>query len=84
MQKDNELKEEFFLTLQKMGKKISNHDEKSILNPSFKYTPSSKTDIKETFKRVKKELKIAPKNQDNNKPLVLNPGSFVLSDEWLE
>jgi hypothetical protein len=71
--------------------------EKNILNPSFKYTPSSKTDISKTFARVKRELN-RPPNQDNNKPLVppqrisldkplvptLNPGGFVLSAEWFE
>ena len=57
--------------------------DKSILNPAFKYIPSSKTDIRETFKRAQKELN-RPKNQDNNKPLVLNPGGFVLGIEWLD
>jgi hypothetical protein len=72
--------------------------EKNILNPSFKYTPSTKTDISKTFARVKRELN-RPQNQDNNKPLVrppkisldkplvepiLNPGGFVLSAEWFE
>jgi hypothetical protein len=59
---------------------------KSILDPSFKYTPSSKTDISKTFARIKRELN-RPQNQDNNKPLVsptLNPGAFVLSAEWFE
>jgi hypothetical protein len=64
--------------------------DKSILNPNFKYVPSSKTNIRETFK------KFSTSNQENNKPLVpqggnnldkplvLNPGGFVLGIEWLE
>lgn len=60
--------------------------EKSIFDPNFKYTPSSKTDISKTFARIKRELN-RPKGQDLIKPLVtpsLNPGGFVLSAEWLE
>lgn len=68
------------------------------MNPSFKYTPSGKTDISKTFARIKKELN-GPQNQDNNKPLVapkgislnkplvapnLIPGAFVLPVEWFE
>jgi hypothetical protein len=51
-----------------------------ITDPSFKYTNSAQTDIRETFRRF------ATKNQDNNKPLVptLNPEGFVLSAEWFE
>lgn len=60
----------------------------NILDPNFKYTPSSKTDITKTFARIKKELKISTKNQDSREPLVknptLNPGGFVLSAEWFE
>ena len=28
---------------------------KSILDPSFKYTPSVKTDVRETFERIRRE-----------------------------
>jgi len=54
----------------------------NILDFSFKYTPSAKTDISKTFARIRKELK----NQDNNKPLVpsLIPEGFVLSAQWFE
>ena len=52
----------------------------SILDPSFKYTPSSKTDISRTFARIKREIR---GGQDNNKPLVLNPGGFVLPSELM-
>jgi hypothetical protein len=59
---------------------------KNILDPSFKYTPSNKTDISKTFARIKRELN-RPQNQDTNKPLVaptLNPDGFVLAAEWFE
>ena len=70
--------------------------DKSILNPDFKYTPAANTDIRETFRKAKMELNSTPKGQDKkkplvslgenglNKPLVLNPGGFVLGIEWLE
>jgi len=52
-----------------------------ITDPSFKYTNSAQTDIRETFRRFS-----TPQNQENNKPLVptLNPEGFVLSAEWFE
>ena len=55
----------------------------SILDPRFKYTPSSKTDITKTFARIKREIR---GGQDKNKPLVpsLNQGQFVLPVEWFE
>ena len=56
----------------------------SILDPRFKYTPSSKTDITKTFARIKREIR---GGQDKIKPLVepsLNPEGFVLSAEWFQ
>ena len=58
--------------------------DKSILNPNFKYIPAANTDIRDTFRRAKIELNSTTRGQDNNKPLVLNPGGFVLGIEWLE
>jgi len=99
MSKNNELLYQFKDAASRLALRIKEGDSKSILNPAFKYTPSGKTDIRETFKRAQKELKIAPKNQDNNKPLVapkdinnnkplvmptLNPEGFVLSAQWFE
>lgn len=51
-----------------------------LTDPSFKYTNSTQTDIRETFRRF------STQNQENNKPLVptLNPEGFVLSAEWFE
>lgn len=57
----------------------------SILDPSFKYIPSSKTDISKTFAKARKELKVSGVNQESKEPLVspiLNPNGFVLSEEW--
>ena len=59
----------------------------NILDFSFKYTPSAKTDISKTFARIKRELKNSTTNQDSKEPLVipiLNPNCFVLSEEWLQ
>ena len=58
----------------------------SILDPEFKYIPSTKTDISKTFARVKRSLN-PPKNQESKKPLVdptLTPEGFVLAAEWFE
>ena len=52
-----------------------------ITNPSFKYTSSAQTDIRETFRRF------ATQNQESKEPLVtptLNPDGFVLSADWFE
>jgi hypothetical protein len=83
MSKNSELLYQFKDAANRLALRIKEGDTKSILNPAFKYTPSSKTDIRETFKRAQKELN-RPKNQDNNKPLVLNTDSFVLGVEWLD
>jgi len=39
----------------------------SILDPSFKYVPSGKTNIRKTFDRIRKEQKEAAKIQANEK-----------------
>jgi hypothetical protein len=56
----------------------------NILDQSFKYTHSSKTDISKTFAKARKEIR---GGQDKNKPLVepnLSPNGFVLSEEWFQ
>jgi hypothetical protein len=63
-----------------MSKNIASLGNKSILHPDFKYIPAAKTDIRETFSRIKRQIS---EGQDNNKPLVLNPGGFVLPSEWM-
>lgn len=44
---------------------------KSILDPSFRYVPSSKTDISKTFARVRRE--IAAQAEANKKPKNVKP-----------
>jgi hypothetical protein len=75
-----------------MSKNITSLGNKSILHSDFKYTSSAKTDIRKTFARIKRQLS---GGQDKNKPLVsdggnsllkplvLNPGGFVLPSEWM-
>lgn len=94
MSKNNDLLYQFKDPAQRIALRVKDNNSKSILNPSFNYIPSAKTDIRETFKRIQKELKTAPKGQDKNKPLVapknnnldkplvLNPDGFVLPVEW--
>jgi hypothetical protein len=43
---------------------------KSILDPGFRYVPSTKTDIRKTFNRVRKELAAQARERDEKvKPL---------------
>ena len=42
-------------------------NEKSILNPKFKYTSATKTDIKKTFKRIREEQAQDKQDQDVQK-----------------
>lgn len=58
MSKNNDLIYQFKDAANRIALRIKAGDEKSILNPAFKYTPSSKTDIRETFKKAKNDLKI--------------------------
>lgn len=55
----------------------------NILNPNFKYTHSSKTDIRKTFERIKKQLK-SDQVSSLDKPLVVAaktpPGAKTLAD----
>ena len=66
----------------------------NILDQSFKYTHSSKTDISKTFAKARKEIRggqdklkpLVPEGNSLDKPLVpsLNQGQFVLPVEWFE
>lgn len=59
----------------------------NILDSSFKYTPSAKTDISKTFARIRKELKFSAPKESQREPLVtpsLNQNGFVLSADWFE
>jgi hypothetical protein len=59
MSKNNDLIYQFKDAANKIALRIKEGDNKSILNPAFKYTPSSNTDIRETFKKAKHDLKIS-------------------------
>ena len=53
----------------------------------FNYTSSAKTDISQTFERVKQDLKFSELINNQRKPLVsppLNPNGFVLSADWFD
>jgi hypothetical protein len=54
-----------------------------ITDNRFNYIPSAKTDIRETFRRVRAEM---VGGQESLKPLVasLNPESFALRDDWFQ
>lgn len=47
-------------------------NEKSILNPKFKYTSATKTDLKKTFKRIREEQAKARQDQDVSKIQCIN------------
>ena len=56
-----------------------------LTDSRFNYTSSAKTDISETFDRVRQELKFSELLSNQRKPLVtptLNPNGFVLSEDW--
>ena len=36
---------------------------KSILDPSFRYTPSINTDVRKTFARIRRELRVKAENE---------------------
>ena len=64
-----------------------------LTDPSFKYTNSAQTDIRDTFRRFNtlggqdKNKPLVPQGgQSLKEPLVLNlvPEGFVLSAEWFE
>lgn len=51
---------------------------KSILDPDFKYVPSTSTDLRKTFARVRREMaKAASERQQKVTPISgLTPGGF--------
>jgi plasmid stabilization system protein ParE len=54
---------------------------KSILDPSFRYTPSVQTDLRKTFARIRKEQRakeaeqVAAEVEQAAKVLILKPGA---------
>ena len=44
---------------------------KSILDPSFKYTPSISTDVRKTFAKVRRQERLKAKQMEEQKRVVL-------------
>lgn len=42
-------------------------NEKSLLNPAFRYVPSASTDIRKTFERARKEIQRQQRKQRNER-----------------
>jgi hypothetical protein len=51
----------------------------SILDPSFKYVSSGKTNIRKTFERIRKEQKEAAKIQTNEKA---QPNNIIFNKKF--
>jgi hypothetical protein len=45
---------------------------KSILDPSFKYTPSTSTDVRKTFAKVLREERLKAKQEQERKQVVVD------------
>jgi hypothetical protein len=45
---------------------------KSILDRSFKYIPSTRTDLRKTFAKALREQRLKAKQTDEQKPVVAN------------
>jgi hypothetical protein len=45
---------------------------KSILDRSFKYTPSTSTDLRKTFAKALREARLKAKQEAAEKPVVVN------------
>ena len=45
---------------------------KSILDRSFKYTPSTSTDVRKTFAKAFREERLKAKQNEEQKPLVVD------------
>ena len=44
---------------------------KSILDPSFKYTPSISTDVRKTFAKVRRQERLKSKQKEEQKRVVV-------------
>ena len=49
---------------------------KSILDPSFKYTPSTNTDVRKTFAKALRAERLKAKQREEQKPVVVNINSL--------
>ena len=45
---------------------------KSILDPSFKYIPSTSTDVRKTFAKALREERLKAKQKEGQKPVVMD------------
>jgi hypothetical protein len=45
---------------------------KSILDPSFKYIPSTSTDVRKTFAKALRDERLKEKQKEEQKPVVAN------------
>ena len=45
---------------------------KSILDRSFKYTPSTNTDVRKTFAKALREARLKAKQEEAEKPVVVD------------
>ena len=45
---------------------------KSVLDPTFRYTPSIHTDLRKTFARLKREARAQPTERDEPRPPASN------------
>ncbi len=45
---------------------------KSILDSSFKYTPSTSTDVRKTFAKALREERLKAKQTEEQKPVIAN------------
>ena len=45
---------------------------KSILDPSFKYVPSTSTDVRKTFAKAFREERLKAKQNEEQKPVVVD------------
>jgi hypothetical protein len=48
---------------------------KSILDPSFKYTPSTSTDVRKTFAKALREERLKEKQREEQRPFVVDINS---------
>ena len=44
---------------------------KSILDPSFKYVPSTSTDVRKTFAKILRAERLKAKQKEEQKPVVM-------------
>jgi hypothetical protein len=49
---------------------------KSILDPTFRYTPAAETDLRKTFSRIRREQRIAERSKPSEPAKVVQPVAF--------